>query len=198
MEEKKSVVVDMDGCIVNVDAIVRNRFTKDLNFDLAKDNRNIFNWEEVIRKYVHVTEKEANEIMLAIWNEKDFWTSLQPYEGAIETINELSKECNIIICTRIPRGCSNAFIEKENWINDHFPKNRFEFFAVSNGAKKMRIKCDYIIEDRLKEMAFHPDGVVAILIDRPWNSKESSEWSEGLEFIRVSNWKDIPKIILKK
>ena len=194
----KNIVVDMDGSLVNLDEVLIDKVSKALKFDLRKVAGKTYSYEEIISRYVGITKEEAKNIMSNIWNRKDFWRSLPAYEGAVETINKLSKYCNILACTRIPKGCPNAFIEKENWIIEHFPDIQIEFFAVSNGARKTRIKCDYIIEDRLKEIKFCPSEITAILINRPWNTEESTEWSEDLKFIRVDGWKDIPEIVLKK
>ena len=196
--EKKAVIIDMDGCLVNLDETLTDRVSKALNFDLTKADGKAYSYEETMCKYVDITKEEAKNIISSVWNKEGFWKSLPPYERAIETINELSQDCNILVCTRIPKGCPNAFIEKEGWIIDHFPNIQIEFFAVSNGAKKTRIKCDYIIEDRLKEIRFCPPETTAILINRTWNTKESAEWSRDLGFIRVNSWNEIPGIILKK
>lgn len=198
MEEKKKVVVDMDGCLVNLDEVLMDKVTKVLKFDIRKVDAKTYSYEEIISKHVNITKQEAKNILLSIWNKKGFWECLPPYEGAIETINELSNYCSIFVCTRIPSGCPNAFIEKESWIIEHFPNIQVEFFAVSNGAKKTRIKCDYIVEDRLKEIRFCPSDTVAIILNRPWNREESPEWNKDLKFIRVDSWRDIPQIILKK
>jgi 5'(3')-deoxyribonucleotidase len=198
MEEKKKVVIDMDGTLVDFDKTFTKKLSKVLKTDLHKVDGRTYSLEETISRYANITIEEAKDVMSSIWNKKGFWKSLYPYEGAIEVTNELSEYCSVSICTRIPSGCPNAFIEKERWIIKHFPNIQIEFFAVSNGARKTRIKCDYIVEGRLKEIRFCPSGTVAILINRPWNTKESIEWSEDLEFIRVSSWKDILPIILKK
>jgi len=196
--EKKAVIIDMDGCLVNLDETLVKKASDTLNFDLAKVDWKTYSYEDTVTRYVDIPKEKVTEILNSIWNEKGFWRSLSSYEGAIEAINELSQDCNILVCTRIPKGCPNAFIEKEGWIIDHFPNIQIEFFAVSNGAKKTRIKCDYIIEDRLKEIRFCPPETTAILINRTWNTKESTEWSRDLGFIRVNSWNEIPGIILKK
>jgi 5'(3')-deoxyribonucleotidase len=198
MEEKKSVMIDMDGSLVNLDEVLVDEVSKVLKFNFRKVDAKTYSYEETICKYVDITKQEARNVLLSIWNKNGFWKSLPPYEGAIEAINELSKYYNILSCTRIPVGCPNAFIEKESWIVQHFPNIQVEFFAVSNGAKKTRIKCDYIVEDRLREIKFCSFDTVVILINRPWNTEESPEWNEHLRFIRADDWKDIIQIILKK
>lgn len=198
MEEKKKVVIDMDGSLVNLDGTLLTRVSEVLNFDFTKVDGKAYSYEDTIVKYINITKQEVRNVMRSIWNQDGFWRSLPPYDGAIEVVNELAKYCTILACTRIPAESPNAFIEKEGWILDHFPNIEVEFFAVSNGAKKTRVKCDYIIEDRLKEIKSCPSDTVAIILNRPWNTKESSEWNEELRFIRVDSWKDVLEIILKK
>ena len=198
MEEKKTVMIDMDGSLVNLDEVMITKLSEALSFDFWKVDAKTYSYEETICKYIDITKQEAKAVILSIWNKEGFWKSLEPYEGAIETIKELSGYCNIVTCTRIPVGCPNSFAEKESWIVEHFPDIQVEFFAVSNGAKKTRVKCNYIIEDRLKEIKFCPAETVAIILNRPWNTDESPEWNEDLKFIRVDNWRELPQIILKK
>ena len=198
MEEKKKVMIDMDGCLVNLDEVLITKLSKALKFDFQKVDAKTYSYEETICKYLNITKQQAKSVLLSIWNKKGFWKLPSPYDGAIEAIIELSNCCDVLVCTRIPAGCPNAFIEKESWINDHFPNIQVEFFAVSNGAKKTRIKCDYIIEDRLREIKFCCTDTTAIILNRPWNTDESPEWCEELKFIRVNAWRDIPGIILKK
>jgi 5'(3')-deoxyribonucleotidase len=199
MENKRKIMIDMDGSLVNLDEVLITKLSEALKFDFQKVDAKTYSYEETICKYVDITKQEARNVLLSIWNEEGFWKSLPPYEGAIEAIYELfNKYCDILACTRIPSKCPNAFTEKESWIIEHFPNLQIEFFAVSNGAKKTRIKCDYIIEDRLREIKFCPTETTAIVLNRPWNTEESPEWDEYLRFIRVNNWKDIPRIILKK
>jgi 5'(3')-deoxyribonucleotidase len=199
MEEKKTlVIIDMDGSLVNLDKVLIDKVSKALKFDLRKAAGKTYSYEETISRYVDITKEEARNILCSIWNKKDFWRSLPAYEGAVETINELSEYCKILICTRIPKASPTAFIEKESWINDHFPNVQTEFFAVSDAARKTRIRCDYIVEDSLKEIRFCPTETTAILINRSWNTEESVEWTEDLKFIRVDGWRDIREIILKK
>ena len=198
MEEKKIVMLDMDGTLVDLDKIFTKKLNKVLKVDLQEVDGRTYSLEETISRYANITIEEAKHVMISIWNKKGFWKSLPAYEGAIEVINELSEYCSICICTRIPKESPNAFMEKEAWIIDHFPNIEVGFFAVSNGAEKLRIRCDYIVEDRLREIKFCPPETTVILIDRTWNREQSIEWSEDLKFIRVSSWKDILPIILKK
>jgi len=192
------IVIDMDGSLVNLDKTLLTRVSEVLKFDFTKVDGKIFSYEEMITKYIPVTKQQVMNTMTSIWSENGFWKALPPYPGSIEAINELSKEYKIVVCTRIPPASTNAFPEKESWVIGHFPKIQVEFFAVSNGAKKTRIDCEYIIEDRLKEIQDCPNKTTAIILNRTWNTEESSEWHKDLKFIRVFNWEDIPKIILKK
>ena len=196
MEKKKTVTIDMDGTLVDFDTVMTEKVSKALKIDLMRVDNRTYSFEETISKCANITVEQAEDVMSSIWNEEGFWDSLPAYQGSIEVVTELSKFCNIFACTRIPKYCPNAFIEKQWWIIEHFPDIQVEFFAVSNGAKKTRIKCDYIIEDRLKEIKSCPPETVAIVINRPWNRNECVEWSEDLVFTRVNNWNEIPAIIL--
>jgi 5'(3')-deoxyribonucleotidase len=77
---------------------------------------------------------------------KGLFETLDPIEGAIETINMLEERFEIYFLTTAPWSNTHSWSEKRIWIGNHFDK-RFKRKLIISSNKGL-LNGDYIIDDR--------------------------------------------------
>ena len=111
-----------------------------------------------------IVQWELPEDMKAIYKRKDFFWELEPVEGAIEGLNMLAKNHEIIIATS-PSAIPSIAYEKLTWLHCFFPE--FVNNAMIGGRKEL-LQGDVIIDDNADYLINSPCPT-KICMDRPWN-----------------------------
>jgi len=134
------------------------------------------------------TKEESYEKLKEFYLTKHF-ERMDPIEGAIEGINELSKNNKLIAITARPESTR---LITENWIRSNFFNMFPDIYLVGEKNLKKSTVClengiSVMIDDSLsnaKDCA--ENGIRTLLMDRPWNQ---DILPKGVE--RVFNWKEI-------
>lgn len=133
--------------------------------------------------------------MKACSSEPEFYTRLDPVEGAVEgmkTLHDAGHELRIV--SAVPIGQELAYHGKAQWLRDHIPwfdlKN---FFAVH---KKDEVVGDLLLDDSLKNIdSFAATGSVAVIFDCPWN--QNYDPLPGRTVKRVKSWPEFLALVKK-
>ncbi|HEV7349599.1 5' nucleotidase, NT5C type [Telluribacter sp.] len=127
--------------------------------------------------------KQQNRLYRMI-NQPGFFADLAVREGAVDTMQRLSRYYDVYIATGAMEF-PNSFREKYDWLRRHF-----NFVPWSNlvfcGDKSILVS-DFLVDDQPKILAsFRGEG---ILFSAPHNRKAGG-------FRRVNNWKEISELFL--
>ncbi len=188
--------IDLDEVLANfLDPLLR--FHNEIySTSLKRDDFKSYNFWETWGG----TREQAIQKVLDFYK-SDYFKNIKPFEGAIESIEELSKDNELLIITSRYKAISE---ETEKWINKYFPDNfsgihfTNEFFDSFNNKRKHEICLDLeinsLVEDSLEyAQQCASNGINILLMDRPWNR---GKLQEGI--IRVHSWKEITDYLTSK
>ena len=128
--------------------------------------------DDTICKYAdgYKKYKEQNPEVEYPQSKDGFFLSLEPIEGAIESINRLREKADVYILTRPSYKNPRCYIEKRLWIEKHFDLEFCKDLIIC--SNKALLKGDYLIDDVLwpdfegKQLlfgsAFFPDWKVVL------------------------------------
>ena len=135
IEKKKTILVDMDNTIVNLN--------KGL-FDALNHTDPILAHKCLHRKEFEFTG-EDEKIIRPIMNAANFFLNLEPMVGAIETIKEWMKTHNVYFCTRPLMRYEHCVKEKYQWIEKHFGAEAVRYLILCKD--KTMIEGHILIDD---------------------------------------------------
>lgn len=123
--------------------------------------------------------------------------NILPISGSIEGIETLSKKYYLHSVTGRPekyRILTNEFIEKyhkDKFLSISYTAHYYEEKPIKKYEVCKRLNAKIIIEDDLEHAIDCADnGIIAMLLDRPWNRGVEHE-----NIIRVNSWDEIVKNI---
>lgn len=169
MRTKKRIAIDMDGVIADTETHYINWYYDQYQVKVSHS--------QLIGK----AEGEGFPVKGAIRNfllTPGFFKSLPVMPGAVEALQELSKNFEIFIVSaamEFPQSLS----EKQAWLNQHFP-----FISWKNivfcGDKSV-IQADYMIDDHVKNLSGFKG--TALLFDAAHNTFIT-------DYQRIRSWKE--------
>ncbi|TDO23926.1 5' nucleotidase, NT5C type [Pedobacter duraquae] len=140
MLKKKTIAIDMDGVLADIEAQALNWYERDFHVKLTKADlqgkteMDLFPEKGIIRDFVLT---------------KGFFLTLPVMEGAVEAVKSLSEHFEIYVVSaamEFPLSLN----EKLEWLGIHFP-----FISWKNiifcGDKSI-INTDYMIDDHIKNL----------------------------------------------
>lgn len=100
-----------------------------------------------------------NDGFRRFWNASDVYDDMEPITGSVEFIERMRNELGYKVVFV-------SHIEGNHGKSKHeFLKRFFEFDAFVATREKMFVRCDIIIDDRLKNLVGHPDNVCTVHFD---------------------------------
>ncbi len=142
-------------------------------------------------------DDENKQKFYKIIKNKNMYENVEFLDGAIETIEKLSKVYDIYICSACAMFClledSGIYFKyKYDFLLKHFPFLNPEHFIFTGG--KNIFKADVMIDDRPKNLM--GDISTRIMMLSYHNRDISDEELEKNDIIKVSSWAEIEKILL--
>ncbi len=187
-EKMKKILIDMDDTIL-VDCYLEvvNQY---LNTNYTyKDIKGY--WVDNI-----VPKDKQKDYLNYFYNKINIYDYGHIHENVIETIEQLSKYYDVLICSayidsRDLENCSNILIHKHKWLIKNLPFIKPENFIFTN--RKDVIPADIKIDDKIENLKTCD---TKLLITAYHNKEISNENLKQNNIIRVENWKEIAEILL--
>ncbi len=152
---------------------------------------------------MHFTMTEDLETIVSrlhAFNDTDEFKNILPMPDAIEAINRLAENHELVVVSSRPETIHDASRE---WVTQHF-RGKFSSFHfsshphVARAAKQTKadlcelVKADYMIEDALDHaLPCAQRGIKVLLFDTPWNQQAEMT----LNMTRVHSWPEIVDVI---
>jgi 5'(3')-deoxyribonucleotidase len=132
---------------------------------------------------IETTDSDTRESIIDYWlevNPRHFLT-LQPIDGAIETINRLSDFYDIYFLTTPARNCEHSYMDKKIWLDKHiFSHGKISDKKLILTHNKGLLKGAYLIDDRIVNGVENFEG-------------EHLHFGEGKRF---TNWNSIEEYLV--
>lgn len=139
---KKSIAIDMDGVIADIEPHLIEWYKKETGVALNQDMIKGLGEEEAF------SDKEA---LHKILNTESFFRTAPVMDGAIETVKSLMKEYEIFIVSAAMEFPLSLF-EKRAWLQEHFPFINWKNIIFC--GDKSIIDTDFMIDDYCKNLDF--------------------------------------------
>lgn len=184
----KTIMIDMDDVICQGGYLAL--VNKYLNTNYTEKDLNSYYAENLIP-----TEKRKD--FEEFFHKHNVYDYTEEIEDAIKTIEELSKNYKIYICTAYyghitPEKLGNLLLYKFNWLTEHIPFLDARNFVMINN--KQILDVDIKIDDKLENLEGH--GTIKLLFNSYHNKHYTEEQLKQKNIIRVNNWQEIKKILL--
>lgn len=170
----KTIALDLDSTLINSSLILVQLWNK-LNPNRKLTYREDIEWDfsNVLKGKVGLSE------LFQLFDHKDFYENVIVYDKAIEVVNELSKNYEVIICSK--HNDSRKHLTTD-WINRTFPNVELVFTDTFDKSEIYN-KAWIILDDRIDalESCTNNDTYRMCFGNYTWNKKE---WKGS----RVLNW----------
>jgi 5'-nucleotidase len=174
----KTLLIDMDSVICDLMTEWHRRYNEDYDDTLSVEDLECWQSE----KYV---KEECGKKIYEYLDQSGLFINLEPLPNAIEVLERLSKQHEILIVTS---SRTYAYTEKEKWVEKHLP-----FIGARNlifTHRKEMVVGDVLFDDAPHNLiAFSETGRKAIAMDYPYN--------RNVDVDRVTNWIEFEKWIEK-
>lgn len=174
---RKSIAIDMDHVIADVEAQFINWYERDYGIRINKEEMKgkpegeAFPDKEAIRRFCFTS---------------GFFSSLPVMEGAQEVIKKLMEHYDIYIVSAAMEFPLSLY-EKHQWLQEHFP-----FISWKNiifcGDKSI-IGTDYLIDDHLKNLDFCRGKAIMYTASHNTNCNHH---------LRMNNWQEVASFFMEQ
>lgn len=178
------IAIDLDETVVEFLRGFVKFYNKNYNAHI-----NIDDFKEYSIAHTLLVGKEESVRLRREYAETEFFDEMELLEGAKESINELSKNNEIIFITAregFHHDKTRSFIMK------NFPYANVLFSGDYHGGNKNKdelckdLKVDVLIEDSENSGKYAEAGIKVILLDKSWNKHLAHN-----NIIRVKDWKGV-------
>lgn len=174
---KKTVAVDMDGVIADVEAHFLDWYERDYNIIMTKN--------DLLGK----PEEEAfpeKDLVKKFASSPGFFSSVPVMPGAIEAVKQLQEHFEIYIVSaamEFPLSLS----EKLEWLQEHFPFINWKNIIFC--GNKSVINTDFMVDDHIKNLDYCQGKAIMF---HAFHNVEHSHHT------RANNWDEVVEILMKE
>lgn len=184
-------MIDLDDTIT-IDGylnVVNNYLKTNYNYEDLNDNY----WVDEI-----IPENKLDDYLNYFYNVINVYNYCNINKNAIETIKELTKYYEVIICSayvdyRDINNCAKLLVHKHNWLHKNLPFIHPDNYIFTSNKKI--IQAEIKIDDKISNL--EGDAELKLLITAHHNEKISDKELKEKNIIRVNNWDEIADILLK-
>lgn len=187
--------IDIDEVMVDFLSAFLDDYNIKHGTDYRRDTFHSFGMHHVMQEdMATITER------VKIFEQSDSFRNLVPVTGAVEGVNELAKNNDLIIVSSRSEAIHDY---TRDWLNQHFPKKIAEVHFSSHpyvnrqstNSKAdlcLMLRLDVLIEDALEYvLPCAQQGIKVLLFDTPWNRQPDLP----ANITRVHSWQDIVDVI---
>lgn len=184
------IAIDLDDVISNSLTSFLEYFNKSQNYfdELKYQDFTSYN----LHKIIPISQEEELKLFLE-YDNSDYYLEIKPIEGAIEAINQLKQNHQLIIMTARPQNQEKQIRAwlKKNKINISeifFIRKEYGAPSKTKGEYCKELNVDILIEDNIDyAKTCIENNIQVFLFDSPWNQEENLN-----ELItRVKSWREI-------
>jgi 5'-nucleotidase len=172
--KKKTIAVDMDGVLADIESQLIEHYNKANGTKLTKDSIQGLSEENAFKD---------RGLLFEILNKDNFFRTLPVMPDAVESLRELQKNFEIFIvsaATEFPVSLA----EKVAWLGEHFPFIKWENIILC-GSKRI-INTDYLIDDHCKNLDYCMGKPIMFTAFHNVNQTHH---------LRVNNWKEAVAVL---
>ncbi len=165
--------------LVDCDGVLADTMGYALKIVNHEENVNIIHAD--IRDYWFDELPVKKDVFVDVLRTKGFYRELGVITGAVEAVNRLREQYDVVVCTAPMPGAEGCEGEKREWLAQHFDSDFAEQAIVIPDKSKVQGKA--IIEDN----PFIQGDFKVVMFDQPWNRF-------GLFKYRMFGWGDLKPI----
>lgn len=181
---RKSIGIDLDSTLNNLDDKWLELYNKDYNDKLTKDNLTSWNITSIVKP-------ECGDKIHDYLLQPGFFKNLGMQPNAYEVTKWLSKLFDLYIVTAYhPKTC----LDKALWVEKYLPQIPVRNIIFCN--HKGLIKTNFLIDDgghNIEDFSVSNKFGTPIVFDAPWNRYLDNV--NGIKFIRVKDWLEIKEVV---
>ncbi|MDX1428019.1 5' nucleotidase, NT5C type [Salegentibacter mishustinae] len=171
---KKSIAIDMDGVLADVEAHFITWYEKEYGERFSKNDlkgkteENAFPKKGMVKKFAST---------------KGFFSTVPVMDGAVEAIKELQKNYEVYIVSAAMEF-PQSLVEKRSWLSEHFPFIHWKNIIFC--GDKSVIGTDIMIDDHLKNLDYFKGETIMFTA------------FHNIDFdnhTRANNWREVLKIL---
>jgi 5'-nucleotidase len=172
--KKKTIAIDMDGVLADIDAQLIDHYNKVYGTALTKESIKGLTSEDAFN---------GRDLLYEVLNTENFFRTLPVMPDAVESLLELQENFEIFIvsaATEFPISLA----EKMAWLAEHFPFIKWDNIILC-GSKRI-INTDFMIDDHCKNLDYCMGKPIMFTAFHNVNQNHH---------LRVNNWKEAVAVL---
>ena len=172
--KKKTIAIDMDGVLADIDAQLIDHYNKVYGTTLSKESIKGLTSEDAFN---------GRDLLYEVLNTENFFRTLPVMPDAVESLLELQENFEIFIvsaATEFPISLA----EKMAWLAEHFPFIKWDNIILC-GSKRI-INTDFMIDDHCKNLDYCMGKPIMFTAFHNVNQNHH---------LRVNNWKEAVAVL---
>jgi len=172
---KKSIAIDMDGVLADVEAHFLSWYERDYGQKLSKKDLQGKTEENAFPKRGMVKKFASTE---------NFFKTVPVMDGAVEAVKKLQKNYEIYIVSAAMEF-PQSLVEKRTWLSEHFPFIHWKNIVFC--GNKSIINTDIMIDDHLKNLDYFKGRTIMFSASHNVNfnnHQHAENWQEVLEILK--------------
>lgn len=175
-ESDFTILVDMDGVLVNLNPIILERINKEFGTDYTEEDLTDFNYGKSLDKSEH------SDLAYDIWHENDLYKDIEWSDETKDAIEELKQIGRVVVVSSPMVGHGTS---KLRWLYSH----GFDKEDVVLASDKNLVHGHVLIDDRAENVRKFPRA--SLLFDKKYNESYNTEDHET----RVHDWSDVTGLV---
>ncbi|WP_037315106.1 5'-nucleotidase [Salegentibacter sp. Hel_I_6] len=172
---KKSIAIDMDGVLADVESHFLTWYERDYGEkftkkDLAgKTEEDAFPKKGLVKKFAST---------------KNFFSTVPVMKGAVEAVKKIQKDYEIYIVSAAMEF-PQSLVEKRSWLSEHFPFIHWKKIVFC--GDKSIIDTDIMIDDHLKNLDYFKGETIMFSAFHNLdfdNHTRANNWEEVLDILK--------------
>lgn len=174
---KKTVAIDMDGVIADVEAHFLNWYERDYGVNMTKDDLLGKSEEEAFPEKGLVRKFASTE---------GFFSTVPVMSGAVEALQKLQEHFEIYIVSAAMEF-PQSLVEKRRWLQEHFPFIGWKNIVLC--GDKSIINTDFMVDDHIKNLDYCQGKPIMF---HAFHNLDHDH------HVRANNWDEVVQILMKE